>query len=628
MEYISFGKNEIARGRSGIIEINKPEHFLALYNCNVHWIVPKTGTEIKDIPDSTQFLLWQTADGAYGVALPLICGDLKASVCGCDDGLHVTMKGALKGEEPENAELLYIDYGSNPYQLTLDAVKNISERLNSFKLRIEKNIPKFLDYIGWCTWDAFYGAVDEKKVIMGLDSFKKSDFPLGYMILDDGSWDAHYEYLKTTSVSKNKFPEGLHSLISKAKNEYGLKMFGVWHCFTAYWCGINPEGELAKKYNYIKSYADIRPWIEEDTSQDCFAITPEDIGAFYEELHSYLNAEGADMLKIDGQSSLDLFTDGIVGQGTAMKKYQQGMQRAAEKYFNSQVIHCMSNSIDVAYNMQTTNCWRNSYDYSPTGGMNMQKEHIYINAMNALWTSTFSYPDWDMFQTHSDGAEIHAASRAISGGPVYVCDYPDKQDFSILDRLITSDGSILRCPQPALPTADCLFSDCRYEEKLLKIFNTNGNIGVLGIFNCSTDNKNISGNYSVSDIYGLEGERFAVYSFRNKTISVADKNAALEITLNDGDYDVMTCSPVTNGVAPLGLIEKYNSSAAILKSEWCDNCYHAEISDSGVIGFYCEVAPKKVLCNNTDTDYSYDEKCGLLCIKSDKNGLNTIEINI
>lgn len=348
MEYISFDKNEIARGRSRVVGINKPKHFLALYNCNIHWIVPKTGTKIKDIPNSTQFLLWQTAEGNYGVALPLICGDLKASVCGCNDGLCVTIKGTMEGEEPDNAELLYIDYGKDPYQLTLNAVKNISERLQSFNLRTEKNIPKFLDYIGWCTWDAFYGAVDEEKVIMGLDSFKKADFPLRYMILDDGSWNAHYEYLNTASVSESKFPDGLHSLIDKAKNEYGLKMFGVWHCFTAYWCGINPNGELAKKYNYVKSYADIRPWIEEDTSQDCYVITPEDIGAFYDELHSYLHAEGADMLKIDGQSSLDLFTDGIVGQGTAMKKYQQAMQETAKKYFDSRVIHCMSNSIDIA----------------------------------------------------------------------------------------------------------------------------------------------------------------------------------------------------------------------------------------------------------------------------------------
>jgi len=628
MGYISCNKNEIINGKSSVIKLDDLDCFLALYNCNVHWIIPKTGRKCEDIPNLTQYLLWRRNDNKYGVMLPLICGDLKASLCGCNDGIVVSMKGAVSGEEPENAELLYIEYGDEPYELTKNAVGNISERLGSFKLREDKKIPGFVDYIGWCTWDAFYGAVDEEKVIMGLDSFKKANFPLGYMILDDGSWDAHYEYLNTASVSESKFPNGLRSLIDKAKNEYGLKMFGVWHCFTAYWCGINPDGELAKNYNYIKSYADIRPWIEEDTSQDCFAITPEDIGGFYEELHSYLYNEGADMLKIDGQSSLDLFTEGKIGQGTAMKKYQQAMQKTAEKYFDSRVIHCMSNSIDVAYNMQTTNCWRNSYDYSPNGGMKMQKEHIYINAMNAVWTSTFSVPDWDMFQTHSEGAEIHAAARAISGGPIYVCDYPEKQNFDILNALITSDGKILRCKKPALPAEDCLFSDCRYEKKLLKICNTNEKIGVIGIFNCNVENETISGNYCAADIKNIDGDKFAVYSFRDKKVTVSDKNTPINITLDDGDYDVITISPIENGIAPLGLTDKYNSSAAVISSKWENGSYLAEILDGGTISFYCQSKPVSILCCNEAADYSYDNTSGLLSINSGKMGVNNIVITL
>jgi len=626
MGYISFDKKEIICGKSSVIKLNNLERFLALYNCNVHWIVPKVGRKCEEIPALAQYLLWQEKDGTYGVMLPLICGDLKASLSGSDEGIVVSMKGAVPGEEPETAELLYMEYGDDPYELTKSAVKNISEKLGSFKLREDKKIPEFLDYIGWCTWDAFYGAVDEEKVIMGLESFEKEKFPLGYMILDDGSWDAYYEYLNTASVSKNKFPDGLRSLINKAKNDYGLKLFGVWHCFTAYWCGINPDGELAKKYNYIKSCADIRPWLEEDTSQDCFPITPEDIGAFYEELHSYLFNEGADMLKIDGQSSLDLFTEGKVGQGTAMKKYQQAMQKAAEKYFDSRVIHCMSNSIDVAYNMQTTNCWRNSYDYSPKGDGNMQKEHIYINAMNAVWTSTFSIPDWDMFQTHSEGAELHAAARAISGGPVYVCDYPEKQNFDILNALVTSDGKLLGCKTPALPAEDCLFSDCLHEKKLLKLCNTNGKIGVMGIFNCYAENEPVSGSYSVADIKNMVGEKFAVYSFRNKTVTVSDKNSLLNITLDNGDYDVITISLIENGIAPLGLTQKYNASAAVKSTEWKNGSYVAKISDGGIISFYCWTEPASVCCCGESVDYSYDDGSGLLCINSRKTGENEIEI--
>lgn len=629
MKYITFDKKSIAKGKSDCIHIDNIKSFLALYNCNVHWIVPKVGSNCGDIPEHTQFLLYQKNDGSYCAVLPLIDGDLKVAVCGCDDGIYITIQGAVQGEEPENAKLLYFEDGNDPYDLTLSAVRHVCERLGSFRLRTDKNIPEFLDYIGWCTWDAFYGGVDEDKVIMGLESFKKAGFPLGFMILDDGIWNSNNEYLNTASVSESKFPNGLHSLISKAKNDYGLKMFGVWHCFTAYWCGINPDGELAKKYSYIKSYADIGPWIEEDTSQDIFMISPDDIESFYEELHSYLYHEGADMLKIDGQSSLDLFTSGKIGQGTAMKKYQQGMQKSAEKYFNSRVIHCMSNSIDVAYNMMTTNCWRNSYDYAPKD-MKMQKEHIYINAMNAVWTSTFTVPDWDMFQSHSTGAEIHAASRAISGGPVYVCDYPEKQNFDILNALVISGGKVLRCEQPALPTADCLFTDCRYDKKLLKIYNTNcgEKIGIIGIFNCNVNNESIDDSYSPSDVKNINGTDFAVYSFCSKKLIKSPRSAIINIRLDSDGYDIITVSPIENGIAPLGLTDKYNSSAAVKVSEWKGKKYHAEIIDGGTISFYCEYAPKSVLCCGENADYSYDKNNCLLSVLSNKIGKNIIEITL
>jgi len=626
MEFICFEKKDITNGRSACIQIGELDSFLALYNRNIYWIGPKTGKKCRDIPPCTQFLLWRKKNGGYCAMLPLISGDLKVAVCGCEDGIYISIQGAVAGEEPAAAELLYIEQGSDPYELVKSAVRHAAEKLGSFKMRTDKKVPEFIDYIGWCTWDAFYGEVDEEKVIMGLESFKKAGFPLGFMILDDGSWDTDREYLNKASVSEKKFPNGLRSLIDVAKKQYGLKMFGVWHCFTAYWCGINPEGELAQKYDYMKSYADIRPWQEEDTSQDIFMITPDDIGKFYEELHSYLYGAGADMLKIDGQSSLDLFTAGKIGQGTAMKKYQQGMQKTAEKYFNSNIIHCMSNSVDVAYNMLSTNCWRNSDDYIPKD-LKLQKEHIYTNAMNALWTSTFSFPDWDMFQTHSEGSEIHAAARAVSGGPVYICDYPDKQNFDILRPLVISDGTVLRCPQPALPAEDCIFEDCRHEKKLLKIYNTNGRIGILGIFNCNVENERINGTYSGTDIHGIDGETFAVYSFVTKKLTTADRNSYMDITLDDGKYDIMTFSPIENGVAALGLIDKYNSSAAVEESEWKDGSFCARIKDGGKIAFYCEHEPVSVFCCGEKSEYSYDSHSGLLCINSDKTGVVHVKIN-
>lgn len=330
------------------------------------------------------------------------------------------------------------------------------------------------------------------------------------------------------------------------------------------------------------------------------------------------------MLKIDGQSAMDLFTFGKIGQGSAMKKYQQAMQKSAQKYFGGEVIHCMSNSIDVAYNMQITNCWRNSYDYAPSD-MKSQCEHIYINAMNAMWSSMFSLPDWDMFQSHSAGAEFHAAARAISGGPVYICDYPGKQDFDIIWRLITSDGKTLRCVQPALPSADCIFEDCRYGSKLLKIFNMNKYSGVVGVFDCSSEAKR--GTVSASDIVGLNGDSFCVYSVKKRIIATASANESIEVSVGDEGYELAHFIPIVNGIAPIGLTDKFNCPAAITALEYFDGGCRIELSDGGEIGIYCKTKPEQAALNGKPIDFEYSDESGLLKINSSVNGRNTVVID-
>ena len=86
----------------------------------------------------------------------------------------------------------------------------------------------------------------------------------------------------------------------------------------------------------------------------------------------------------------------------------------------------------------------------------------------------FIHPDWDMFQSTHPCAAFHAASRAISGGPIYVSDTVGKHNFDLLKTLVLPDGSILRCEYYALPTKDCLFEDPLHDGKtMLKIWNLN-----------------------------------------------------------------------------------------------------------------------------------------------------------
>ena len=104
----------------------------------------------------------------------------------------------------------------------------------------------------------------------------------------------------------------------------------------------------------------------------------------------------------------------------------------------------------------------------------LQGCHMVHCAYNSLWMGNFIQPDWDMFQSTHSCATFHAASRAISGGPIYVSDTVGNHNFELLKTLVLPDGSILRCEYYALPTRDCLFEDPLHNGKtMLKIWNLN-----------------------------------------------------------------------------------------------------------------------------------------------------------
>jgi raffinose synthase len=104
----------------------------------------------------------------------------------------------------------------------------------------------------------------------------------------------------------------------------------------------------------------------------------------------------------------------------------------------------------------------------------LQGCHMVYCAYNSLWMGQFIHPDWDMFQSSHPSAEFHAASRAISGGPIYVSDKVGQHNFELLRSFVLPDGTILRCENFALPTRDLLFADPLQDGKtMLKIWNLN-----------------------------------------------------------------------------------------------------------------------------------------------------------
>jgi len=276
----------------------------------------------------------------------------------------------------------------------------------------------------------------------------------------------------------------------------------------------------------------------------------------------------------------------------------------------------MSNGSDVAYHMSAGNVWRNSDDFYPNAP-DSHAFHIHTNAMNNMWSSHFCIPDWDMFQTTHHAGAFHAASRAISGGPVYVSDKATGHDIDLLKKMCTSDGRVLRCDQPALPSADRLFIDCYREPRLMKITNTNGPIGVLGLFHCyytSEGTPVVQDSFTPNDVPYLEGTSFAVYHHQSKTLEVMKRNQARKLTLKPLEFELLTISPIKDAVAPLGLLNKMNGSRAFEWFEMSAGVFQAQVRDGGPIGFYAETAPKEIRINGKKSKGTYSKKTKLLTI--------------
>jgi hypothetical protein len=109
-----------------------------------------------------------------------------------------------------------------------------------------------------------------------------------------------------------------------------------------------------------------------------------------------------------------------------------------------------------------------------------------VNTLNALFISQVGLHDWDMFISGMGRiSSIHAAARALSGGPVYTSDTPDTQNSSIYRQLAFPDGALPRCLRSARPVDRFLFEDPQRTAGVpLMIQNTNNAGGhVIGVFN-------------------------------------------------------------------------------------------------------------------------------------------------
>ena len=612
------------------------QRWMALHRHGDYWIGPAWGRAEDPLPDKTLCVLWETTSGSCGAAVALVDGDLSAWLEG---RWNLRATGCLPGTEPASALLLATATGAEPHALLQQLMAAVAAQLGTFRLREQKATPEFINWLGWCTWDAFYQTVNHAKVVASLKALNRARVPVRFMILDDGWLDVKpRDWLRGFQANPDKFPRGLPGLIREAKERHGIRIFGVWHAFQGYWAGLDPESRLAQQYRTVTNRGVLRPWEPGPPVVDLHLVHPDDAQRFFADWYAELSRAGVDMVKVDGQNATAIFSAGKLGQVSTMRALHQAMQAAAVMRFGGQVINCMSNSLDVALHLAAGNVWRNTVDYFPTERKGPLPEgeteshrkpnpprvhqwHIAANAYNAVWTSTFLIPDWDGFQSAQVESHFHALARAISGGPVYFNDSPGFSNPALVKRLATTDGRVLRCPQPAVAARDCLFTNVMREPRLLKVINRAGGVGMAAAFHCKFRDREapaapIAGFVTPSDLQGVDGKRFACLRPSTGELRVLGRSGRFPLTLGEMEADAVIMAPITRGIAPFGLLDKYCPPAAIEQHDWLDaRQWMLRLCEGGQIGIYCAQRPRAVAVNGRTVRTTW-KKNGLLTLQA------------
>jgi len=618
-------------------KISSLNRFMCSYRVVPSFMDAAAGDNKSKLPEEILLLLIQQEDGGYIIFLPIMDEIFRASLKGGDEGdLILVAESGDPAVMGNTVTALFVCTGPDPYRLMESAAKSVNLQMKTGRLRTDKPAPSFVDYFGWCTYDAFYFDVSTDNYLKGMKSFADGGVVPRFTILDDG-WQTSLPNSsegkrKMSSFSANsQFPGGLKPLITQAKSDYDVKYFMVWHASMGRWAGSDIYS--FPKYQIQDAVPQFAKGIKDYAQGLHFPhgmVMPESISCFYNDFHDYLRRQGVDGIKVDVQYLVEGFSHLSGGRVSSMRTYHAALEGSASNHFHGNLLNCMCCSNDMLYSMLNSNLLRTSQDFSP-GRRDIQGLHINTNAYVSFWMGEFSYTDWDMFWSGQKAGAFHAAARVVGGSPIYVSDKPENHDFDLLKKLIIYDGRILRPERPGRPTLDCLMRDPLKEEVLLKIFNYNLNAGLIGAFNVQyhkdVKGHKINGAVRPMDVPGLQGKQFAVYMQNSGETKLCGLEDKIQISLQELAFEIFTIVPVSDGIAPIGLTNKYNSAGAIISKEINNyGDYFIRLIDGGEFLAWSELNPKIVLVDGKIHPFEYSGDSKLLKVNISIKGQHEILI--
>ncbi|KAJ6733845.1 hypothetical protein OIU74_005604 [Salix koriyanagi] len=686
--------------------------FMSIFRFKVWWTTHWVGSNGRDLEHETQMVMLDKSDDSgrpYVLLLPLLEGPFRASFQpGDDDNVDVCVEsGSTQVCGAGFRSVVYMHGGDDPYTLMKEAMKVVRMHLGTFKLLEEKTPPGIVDKFGWCTWDAFYLTVHPQGIWEGVKGLVEGGCPPGLVLIDDGwqsishdedpiteegmnatvageqmpcrllKFQENYkfrDYVSPKSLAIGSKEKGMGAFIKDLKEEFtSVDSVYVWHAFCGYWGGLRPNvpglppAQVVKPVlspGLVMTMKDLA--VDKILSTGVGLVPPEIVDQMYEGLHSHLEKVGIDGVKVDVIHLLEMVCENYGGRVDMAKAYFKAFTASVRKHFKGNgVIASMEHCNDfmflgteaISLGRVGDDFWCTDPSGDPNGTFWLQGCHMVHCAYNSLWMGNFIHPDWDMFQSTHPCAEFHAASRAISGGPIYVSDAVGEHNFPLLKKLVLSDGSILRCDYHALPTRDCLFENPLHDGKtMLKIWNINKFTGVIGAFNCQgggwcretrrnqcasqfshlvktkTNPRDIEWNSGKNPICIDGVHMFAMYLSQSKKLVLSKPHDNIEIALEPFNFELITVSPVTIlagkpvQFAPIGLVNMLNNGGAIQSLAYTKNTVQMGIKGSGEMRVFASEKPRACKIDGREVAFEYGESMATTQVPwSSPSGLSIVE---
>ncbi|XBJ28219.1 hypothetical protein VPH35_005358 [Triticum aestivum] len=484
---------------------------------------------------------------------------------------------------------------------------------------------------------------------------------------DVSSFDAKLEQLRRELEQLlAKSADVLDKLRSRAEGgdggEVGLKAFlkdmrqrfpslddvYVWQALCGAWGGVRP-GTAA--LDTVVEPARLSPGLAgtmDDLAVDRIVeggiglVQPQHAGKLYDAMHSCLAGAGVTGVKVDVINTLEYVCAEHGGRVELAKAYYAGLSDSiAANFEGTGIIASMEQCNDFFFlGTRQVSMARAGDDFWLGNGDDaywLQGVHMVNCSYNSLWMGQFVRPDWDMFQSDHVCAAFHAASRAVSGSPIYVSDSLGCHNFALLKTLVFPDGTLPLCLHYALPTRDCLFKNpLSDQETVLKMWNLNKFGGVIGAFNCQGAGwdpaerrirghahcyKAVTGEVHPTDVeWGQREEtaamadaaEFAVYKHHSgELFLMTPQSEPIHFTLQPSSYEIFTFAPVTpvaggaTQFASVGVVDMLNCGGTIAHVGGDGAEVMVKVKGAGRLVVYSSARPERCTVDGSEAAFEW-----------------------